>query len=117
VRASLADPQAADRDAATPVDSLSHQQMNCLHQVEFQSAVSAGAVSAAISSVPYQEPAVSMWRLCYFLDPHNRIVVRLPRSDVYLFTRKKAVAFGPVDLEIARLNLVNPGTTDVGPDT
>jgi hypothetical protein len=104
-----ADLQAADREAQTLVAGLSEQQMNCLHHVESLQST----IFAAISSVSYQEPPVSVWCLSYFLDPHNRVVVRLPGRDVYLFTRKKATAFGPVDLEVARLHLVDPGPAEV----
>jgi hypothetical protein len=44
------------------------------------------------------------------------IVVRLPRREVHLFTREQATAFGPANLEVARLNLVDLDAADVGSD-
>jgi hypothetical protein len=57
-----ADLRAADREAQTLVAGLSEQQMNWLHHVESLKST----IFAAISSVSYQEPPVSVWRLCYF---------------------------------------------------
>src|SRR5215831_10469179 len=58
-------------------------------------------------------------RRCFrsLLDSLDRIVVRLPRREVHLFTREQAIAFGPVNLEVARLNLVNLDAADVGSDS
>jgi hypothetical protein len=51
------------------------------------------------------------------LDFHECIVVRLPRREVHLFTREQAIAFRPVNFEVARLNLVDLDAADVGSDT
>ena len=53
---------------------------------------------------------------CLF-DSHNRIVVRLPRREVHFFTREQATAFGPVNLEVAWLNLVDLDAADVCTDS
>jgi hypothetical protein len=50
-------------------------------------------------------------------DFHDRIVVRLPRREVHLFTREQAIAFWPVNFQIARLNLIDLGAADVGSNT
>jgi hypothetical protein len=55
-------------------------------------------------------------RSACLLDLHDRIVVRLPGRDVHLFTREQATALGPVDFEIARLNLVDLDSTNVASD-
>ena len=68
------------------------------------------------ASISYQEPVVSVGRPRYFLDSHNCVVVRLARRDVYLFTRKKVIGFGPVDLEVARLHLVNSCAAQIACD-
>ena len=52
-------------------------------------------------------------RFFHLFDAHDRIVVRLPRGNVELFTRKEAVAFGPVDLKIATLDLIDLGAARV----
>jgi hypothetical protein len=51
------------------------------------------------------------------LDSHCRVVVGLPGGDVYLFSREQAIALGPMDFEIARLNFIDHGPTDIGTDT
>jgi hypothetical protein len=51
------------------------------------------------------------------LDFHDRIVIRLARREVHLFTRQQAITFWPVNFEVARLNLVDLDAADVGSDT
>lgn len=51
------------------------------------------------------------------LDFHDRVIVRLPRREVHLFTREQAIALRPVNFEVARLDLVDLDAADVASDT
>ena len=54
-----------------------------------------------------RKSSIEKLRFVDLRNRYDRVVIRLPRGDISVLLRQQAVAFGPVDLEVALFDLVN----------